>query len=185
MVQRYGQTLCLAALLFGAGAWPAVATAQGSWDACQMLQKADVEGAFAPRKFDNGTLAKDVVKRTAKMAESSTCTYVSTGAKPQDVFTVLLIARRAPTDALSVTPEMARKAAVQINAKAILVDLPELGPGAHWADMGSKMFPTVELNAFRGQRVFLTFSGGGMPVGQQAIVAGLTKIAKATLPRVP
>jgi hypothetical protein len=30
---------------------------------------------------------------------------------------------------------MARKAAVQINAKAILVDLPELGPGAHLADM--------------------------------------------------
>lgn len=173
------------AFLFILGLWLLPAAAQAPWDACQMLRQADVEAAFAPRKFDAGTLAKDVVKRTAKMAEVSTCTYVSAAASAKDVFTVTLIARRAPSDATGVTPAVARDAAAKINPKARPVDVDGLGAGAFWVDLGSSFMPTVELNVFRGARVWLVFGGGGRSVSQSAAAEGLKKVATATLPRVP
>ncbi len=161
------------------------ATAQEPWDACQMLRQSDIEAAFAPRKFDAGTLAREYVKRTPKTAAVSTCTHVSAGPKPKDVLTVLLTARRAPTEASGITPAVAKAGAIKINAQASPVDVSGLGAGAYWVDVGSKSFPTVELNVFKGPRVWLVFSAGGMTVRQETAVAGLQRVAAATLPRMP
>ncbi|MBC7994207.1 MAG: hypothetical protein H7Z15_13325 [Rhizobacter sp.] len=182
-MRPFNRGFATAVFLFVACLLPAAA--QQPWDACQMLRQADVEAAFAPRKFDKGSLAKDPVKRTPKMAAVSTCTYVSAGPKPSDVFTVVLTARRAPSDTSGVTPAVAKDGAKKLNVKASPMDVSGLGAGAYWIDLGSKAFPIVELNVFSGPRVWLVFSGGGMKVSPDVAVEGLKKIATATLPRLP
>ena len=54
-MSRYSRWVLLGAVTAGVGLWPVagVLAAEGG-DACAMLQKADVEVAFAPRKFDSG-----------------------------------------------------------------------------------------------------------------------------------
>ncbi len=182
-MNRCIRVLWVASLSFSAGPWLPAAVAQEPWDACQMLRQADVEADFAPRKFDAGTLAKDAVKRTAKMASVSTCTYVSSGPTAKDVLSLTLTARRAPSDAASVAPQAAKAGALKLGANP--VDVVGLGAGAYWVDLGSKALPIVELNVFKGSRVWLVFGGGGMKVSPDAALQGLKKIADTTASRLP
>jgi hypothetical protein len=166
------------------GAWLAMAaSAIGAeqWNACEMLRQTDVEAAFAPRKFDAGTLGKSAVKDSPKLASVSRCTYTSAGANPKDRITVSLLARRAPSDTSGITPEAAKAGARQL--KVTPVDVPDLGNGAYTVNMGSSAFPVVELNVFRGKRDWLIFSCGSAKLDQQVAIAGLKKVAQASTSR--
>lgn len=161
--------------------WPvASALATEDRDACAMLRKADVEAAFFPRRFDSGEPGY-AVKSSKTRAAVSSCTYTSRGATVKDMVTVTLGVRRAPSDASAITPEAAKAGAVQL--KATPVDVAELGNAAFWVSLGSSAFPAFELNVFRGNREWLVFSSGARTLDKSAILAGLTKIAKATTGR--
>lgn len=156
-----------------AGAWAVVGR-----DACTMLQKADVEAAFFPRKFDSGKPGY-AVKGSETRAAVSSCTYTSRGATINDMVTVNLAVRRAPNSALAITPEAVRASAVQRKARP--VDVAGLGKGAYWVTIGSIAYPVFELNVFRGKREWLVFSSGARTLDKSVILAGLMKIAKATI----
>ena len=163
-------------------AWLAMAaSAIGAeqWDACEMLRQADVEAAFAPRKFDAGTLGKSVVKSSPKLATVSRCTYTSAGATPKDRITVGLLARRAPSDTTGITPEAAKAGAIQL--KAVPAEVPDMGKGAYTVSMGSSALPITELNVFRGKRDWLIFSCAAARLDQNVAIAGLKKVAQATM----
>ncbi len=157
------------------------ALAEEKWDACNLLKQADVEAAFAPRKFDAGTLGKTVVKSSAKLAAVSKCTYTSPGATVKDRITVSLLARRAPSDTTGVTPEAAKAGAIQL--KATPVDIAGLGDGAYTINLGSAAFPAFQLNVFRGKRDWFVFGCAGKKVDQSVAIDGLKKIAQETLAR--
>jgi hypothetical protein len=141
-----------------------------------MLQKADVEAAFAPRKFDSGTPGY-AVKSSPTRAAVSSCTYTSRGVSVKEMVTVTLVVRRAPSDATGTTPEAAKAGAVQLNAKPVAVA--GLGDGAYMANLGS----SIQLNVFRGNREWLIFGGRAKMLDDAVVLAGITKIAKATLAR--
>jgi hypothetical protein len=178
---RYSRWVLLGVVAAGVGLWPvAGALAAEDREACAMLQKADVEAAFAPRKFDSGKPGFAMAATKTRAAVSS-CTYTSRGAKTKDMVTVSLGVRRAPSDATGTTPEAAKAGAVQL--KATPVDVDGLGNGAYWVNLGSSAFPVIQLNVFRGKREWLVFGSGARTLDKNAVLAGLTKVAKATLDR--
>ena len=180
-MKRYKKWVMTGALVVAGALWNATAAAQDDWDACKMLRQADVETAFAPRKFDTGTLGKNVVKSSPKLAAVSRCTYTSAGVTPKDRITVSLLARRAPSDTTGVTPEAAKAGALQL--KAVPVDVAGMGNGAYTVNMGSSAFPVIELNVFRGKRDWLVFGCGAAKLDQNGAIAGLKKVAQATVNR--
>lgn len=153
--------------------------AADDWDACRILQKADVEAAFAPRKFDAG-IPERVTTGSAKIAAVSNCTYSATGATIKNMLSVSLLARRAPTGVAGTTPAEARKGAAQL--KATPVDVSGLGEGAYWINIGTASAPTLQLNVFRGKRDWLIYGISGKMDSNTAL-ANLTTIAKATSTR--
>jgi hypothetical protein len=172
----------LVTVTLGVGSWPGgEVLAEPAWNACDLVQKADLDAAFAPRVFGAGTPGRKQSPGTATMAEVSTCSFTSAGASAKEKRTVGLLARRAPSDTTGVTPQAARAGALQL--KATPVDVAGLGEGAYWVNMGSSAFPVVELNVFRGRREWLIFSTSGKKLDVSAAVAGLTKLAAATLAR--
>jgi len=180
-MNRYSQWILSGVVTAGVGLWPvAGALAAEVRDACAMLHKADVEAAFFPRKFDSGNPGY-AVKSSETRAAVSSCTYTSRGATVKDMVTVTLGVRRAPNSALAITPEAVRASAVQRKARP--VDVAGLGKGAYWIAIGSIAYPVFELNVFRGKRVWLVFSSGARTLDKSVVLAGLTKIAKATTAR--
>jgi hypothetical protein len=162
-------------------AMTAPARAEEPWNACEMLRQADVEVAFAPRKFDAGTLGKSFVKSSPKLAAVSRCTYTSVGATPKDRITVSLLARRAPSDTTGVSPEAAKDGARQL--KAVPVEVSGLGDGAYTVNMGSSALPVIELNVFKGKRDWFIFGGGAANLDHDVTLANIRKVAQATLAR--
>jgi hypothetical protein len=88
---------CLSLLLglLGAG-WFLLGDAHAAdgMDPCKMMQKTDVEAAFAPHKFDDGSLSQ-TMKGSAKLAAVSECIYTSKGASIKEQLSVSLLMRRA------------------------------------------------------------------------------------------
>jgi hypothetical protein len=162
-------------------AWSTHAPAEEQLDACKLLKQADVEAAFAPRKFDAGTAGKAAVKSSPQLAAVSQCTYTSSGATAKDRITVSLLARRAPSDTSGVTPQAAKTGAIEL--KATPVDIAGLGDGAYTVNMGSAAFPVIQVNVFRGKRDWFVFACAAMKMDPNGAVAGLKKIAATTLAR--
>lgn len=148
-------------------------------DACKLMQKADVEAAFAPRKFDGGTLSQPV-KGSAKLPTVSDCIYTSQGASIREILSVSVSVRRAPTDATGMTPAQARLGAAAF--KATVTDVSGLGDGAYWVNLGTAKSPSLQLNVFRGKREWRLFAAAGR-MDVDTGLANLTKIAKATMER--
>lgn len=181
MNQRFHWILLGTALLTVGPLAHTRALAEDGIDACRLLRQADVEAAFAPRKFDAGTPKKAATRSSPTMAAVSGCTYNSAGATARDRVTVSLLARRAPSDAAGVTPQVAKAGALQL--KATPVDVPGLGMGAYTVNLGSAAFPVIELNLFRGKRDWLVFGIAGVKLDTKAALAGLTKLAVAAQAR--
>ena len=164
-----------------------VAQTTGPVDVCALVLKADVDAAFVPRVFGNGEKQQGYVAGTAKLASVSGCTFTSRGASPREMLVVSIIARRAPSDQTGVTVATAKEGAVKLNAQlklnAVPVDVPGLGDAAYWIDLGSSTRPGIELNVFKGRRLWLVYSASAPKGGADAALAGLTKLAKATLGR--
>jgi hypothetical protein len=157
------------------------ALAAQQWDACAMLLKTDVEAAFAPRIFEPGTPGHEQAKSSPKLADLSSCTYSSPGASPRESLSVTLLARRSPDDASSPTPQAMKDALVKLNG--VPADVPGLGEGAYWVNMGSSSFPVIQLNVFRGKREWFVFSAATKAIDAKVALAALTKLAKATAAR--
>jgi hypothetical protein len=173
---------CLSLLLGFLGmAWffSVDAHAADGLDACKLMQKTDVEAAFAQNKFDGGSLSQ-TMKGSAKLAAVSECIYTSKGASIKETLSVSLLLRRAPTDATAMSPAQARTGAVAL--KATPVDVSGLGEGAYWVNLGTARAPSIQLNVFRGKREWLVYGAAGNN-DSNALVASLTNIAKATSSR--
>lgn len=159
----------------------------GPLDACALVLKADVDAAFVPRVFGNGEKQRGYPAGTAKLATVSGCTFTSRGASVREMMVVSILARRAPNDKTGITVAKAKEGAVKLNAELKLnaapVDVPGLGDAAYWIDLGSSARPTIALNVFKGQRLWLVYSSMAPKGGADAALAGLTKLAKATLGR--
>jgi hypothetical protein len=181
-MHRYKRLVLTVTLV--AGGWFLTAIdvlAEEKWDACTLLQQADVEVAFAPRKFVPGPPERAVVKPSAKLAAVSKCTFTSSGATAKDRITVSLVARRAPSDASGVRPQAAMAAARQL--KATPLEVAGLGEGAYTVNLGSAAFPVLELNVFRGKRDWLVFGCAGIKLDSKVALAGLIKVANASAAR--
>lgn len=150
-------------------------------DACALLLKADVDATFAPRTFTLEPASQPDVAGTGKLASVSTCTFVSRGASVRDMMTVGLLARRAPSDASGVTVATAKAGAAQL--KATPVDLPGLGDAAYWINLGSANRPSIQVNVFKGPRVWLVFSASATGLDAEATVEHLARIAEAAVGR--
>ena len=155
------------------------AHAADGMDPCMMMQKTDVEAAFAPHKFDAGSLSQ-TMKGSAKLAAVSECIYTSKGASIKETLSVSLLVRRAPTDATGTSLAQARACAVKLNGTP--VDVSGLGEGAYWVNLGTARAPSIQLNVFRGKREWLVYGAAGNK-DSYVLVASLTNIAKATLSR--
>jgi hypothetical protein len=176
-MNRYILLVVAAGVLF----WPVSgALAASDGDACAMLQKVDVEAAFAPRTFDSGKPGF-AMKASKSNAAVSSCTYTSKDAMARDRVTVSLKVRRAPSDETGITPAAAKDGAAQLKARP--VDVPAAGQGAYWVSLGSSALPSIQLNVFRGKRDWLIFSSSARTLDNDAVLAGLTKVAKATAVR--
>ena len=151
------------------------------FDACALLLNADVDAAFAPRTFTLEPKVSPDVASTGQLAAVSTCDFTSRGASVREMLTVGLLARRAPNDASGVTVAMAKAGAAQL--KATPVDVPGLGDAAYWVNLGSANRPSIQLNVFKGPRVWLIFSASAAGLDVSAAVEHLTTLAQATLPR--
>lgn len=152
-----------------------------SADVCALIPKADVDSAFAPRVFANGQKRPGSFAGTKKLASVLGCTLTSRGASIRDLWTVGLDVRRAPSDESGITVSTAKAGAVTL--KATPVDVPALGDAAYWINLGSSTRPIIQLNVFKGKRLWLTFSASGAKLDIDAAVANLTKVAKGTLSR--
>ena len=152
-----------------------------AFDACALLLKADVDATFAPRTFTLDPASQPDIAGTATLASVSTCTFVSAGASVRDMMTVGLLARRSPSDASGVTVATAKVGAAQL--KATPVDLPGLGDAAYWINLGSANRPSIQVNVFKGPRVWLIFSASAAGLDANATVEHLAKIAEAALGR--
>jgi hypothetical protein len=173
---------CLSLLLafLGAGWFFLVdAHAADGMDPCKIMQKADVEAAFAPHKFGDGSLSQ-TMKGSAKLAAVSECVYTSKGASIKETLSVSLLVRRAPTDATGTSSAQARAGAAKLNATP--ADVSGLGEGAYWVNLGTARAPSIQLNVFRGKREWLVYGAAGK-MDSNALVASLTNIAKATSSR--
>lgn len=150
-------------------------------DACLLLLKPDVDAAFAPRTFALEPETQPDIASSGKLAAVSTCTFVSRGASIREMLTVSLLARRAPTDASGVTVATAKAGAAQL--KATPVDVPGLGDAAYWVNLGSASRPSIQLNVFKGPRVWLVFGASTAGMDAHATVEHLTTLAHAALIR--
>jgi len=177
MRPSWRRTLSMLALVGAGAGTAATALAAPGWDACAMIKPAELDAAFAPRRFEPGTPGKQQVAGTSTLATVSSCTFVSRGATAKENLTVSLLARRAPSDATGVTPAAARAGAVQL--KASPADVSGLGEGAYWVNLGSASFPVVELNLFRGKREWLILGSSGKRLDVKSTVEGLTKTARS------
>lgn len=176
-MKRCSRWVLLLLVTAGGGLWPVAGTlAANEKDACALLQQADVEAAFTPRKFDSGKPGH-AVKSSKTMASVSSCTYTSRGDKVKDMVTVTLLVRRAPSDETGTTPEAARAGAVKLDGAP--VDVAGLGKGAYMVNLGS----SIQLNVFRGKREWLIFGGRAKMLDNNAVLANLTRVAKATVDR--
>ena len=165
-----------------AGLWTcASALAAEDWDACKMLLKADVDGAFAPRVFATGSPGHDKAPSSPKLSDVSSCTYSSAGASDKDRLTVTLLARRSPEGESKVTPQSIREG--EIKLKGVPVNVPGLGGGAHWVNLVGSAPALIRLNVFRGKREWLVFSATSQTTDTDVAVTGLTQIAKAAVAR--
>lgn len=158
-----------------------VARATGPLDACALVLKADVDAAFAPRVFGNGEKGRGDFAGTAKLATVSRCTFTSRGASVREMMTVSILARRAPDDKTGITVASAKDGAVKLNTTP--VEVPGLGDAAYWVNLGSSTRPIIQLNVLKGTRLWLIFSASASQLGTDTALAGLTKVAKATLGR--
>lgn len=158
-----------------------VAMTTGPLDACALMLKADVDAAFAPRVFGNGEQGLRNVAGTDRLATVSGCTFTSPGASVKEMMTISIVARRAPNDETGITVASAKAGAVKLNTTP--VDVPGLGDAAYWINLGSSTRPIIELNVFRGKRLWLIFSATASKLGTDTALAGLTKVAEATLGR--
>jgi hypothetical protein len=173
---------CLSLLLgFLGAAWFFLVDAHAAdgMDPCKMMQKTDVEAAFAPHKFGDGSLSQ-TMKGSAKLAAVSECIYTSKGASIKETLSVSLLVRRAATDAAGTSPVQARAGALKLNAMP--ADVSGLGEGAYWVNLGTARAPSIQLNVFRGKREWLVYGAAGK-MDSNALVASLTNIAKATSSR--
>lgn len=151
------------------------------FDACAFVLKADVDAAFAPRTFTLEPKGRPDIASTGQRADVSTCTFASRGASVRDLLTVGLLARRAPSDASGVTVATAKAGAAQL--KTTPVDVPGLGDAAYWVNLGSANRPSIQLNVFKGPRVWLVFSASAAGLNVDAAVGHLTNVAQAALAR--
>lgn len=158
-----------------------VAQAAGPLDACALVLKTDVDAAFAPRLFGEGEKGVGDVAGSATLAAVSGCSFISRGASAKEMMTVSVLARRAPDDQTGMTVAMAKDGAVQLNATP--VDVPGLGDGAYWINLGSSTRPIIQLNVLNGKRLWLIFSATASPLETDAALTGLTQVARATLGR--
>ncbi len=154
---------------------------KSSDDACTLVLKSDVDAAFAPRVFANGEKGRGDFAGTAKLASVSGCTFTSRGASLRELLTVSILVRRAPSDQSGVTVASAKDGAAKLNAKP--VDVPGLGDAAYWVNLGSTTRPIIQLNVFKGKRLWIVYSATGSKLGPETALAGLTKIARVSLGR--
>lgn len=160
---------------------PVVARHAQRAGACVLLLKADVEAAFAPRVFKDGEKGVGDFAGTAKYASVSSCMFTSKGASFRDLLTVGLVVRRAPTDQSGVALATAKEGAVKL--KMTPVDVPGLGDAAYWVNSGTAKRPNLQLNVLKGKRLWLIFGATAAGLEIDKALAGLTKVAQATLPR--
>ena len=144
------------------------------------MRKADVDGVFSPRSFDSGT-AGPSQPGTAKLAAVAGCTYTSQAPRPRDMVSVTLTVRRSADGAKQVPMAAAKAGAVRL--KATPVDVPGLGDGAYWINMGTDVAPSYQLNVMVGARYWLVFSTSGVILEPPQAVQALTTLARAVLPR--
>jgi hypothetical protein len=149
-------------------------------DSCALLQKSDVQAAFSPRTFESGTPGP-VQPGTAKLAAVASCTYTSPAPSPRDIVSVTLLTRRSPDGVKGVSMEAMKAGVVQL--KGTPVDVPGLGDGAFWANLGTDSHPSYLLNVMVGTRYWLTFSTAGVKTEPQRAIQTLTGLAKRVLPR--
>lgn len=156
----------------------------GSWDACAMLLKSDVEAAVPGRLFADGMHGAGESPGSASLAAVSICGYTARGATAADTVTINLLARRAPNEATAPTLDSAKSGAMQIGA-TMITDVSGLGGAAFWdlAPTGGSRV-SLQLNVFKGKLVWLIFGVSGLADTQTSLAAA-TKVAQASLPRVP
>jgi hypothetical protein len=58
-----------------------------------------------------------------------------------------------------------------------------LGDAAYWVNLGSATRPSIQLNVFKGPRVWLVFSASASGLDVDAAVGHLTALARASLTR--
>ena len=149
-------------------------------DPCAMMTKAELEAAFS-RTFDAGT-AGPPQAGTAKRAAVASCTYTSAAPQPRDMLSVTLVVRRSPEGMKGISLETAKAGAVQVKAKP--VDVPGLGDGAYWINLGTDVAPNYQLNVMAGGgRYWLILSTWGLRTEPGRAIEVITRLARTTLPR--
>ena len=58
-----------------------------------------------------------------------------------------------------------------------------MGDSAYWINLGSSSLPNIQLNVFKGQRVWFIFSATTWRLETDTALSGLTKVAEASLGR--
>jgi hypothetical protein len=149
-------------------------------DACALMTRADLESALA-RSFGAGNPGPPQ-PGTAKLAAVASCTYTSAAPQPRDMLSVTLVVRRSPEGMKGVSLDKAKAGAVQLKAKP--VDVPGLGDGAYWINLGTDVAPNYQLNVMAGGgRYWLIVSTSGLRTEPDRAIEVITRLARTALPR--
>lgn len=161
---------------------PAAAAADTALDACRLLTPEALSGVFAGRSFVVDTTSPAPRNRPGGAGRNAitSCTFVSEGTSPQDMMAVTLTVTTAPNDQAQPSVEKMKAGLAQLAQKAEPVDIPGLGDGAYWVNLGARR-SAVTVNVRRNPRIWIALSESSNGQDVTQTVDRLTSLARQAL----
>jgi hypothetical protein len=154
-------------------------------DACRLITPDELGAVFAGRTFAVDQSGPGLANPPAAQGKNTvtSCTYVSADASPRELVAVTVLLVTAPTDAAHQSIDAMKSGVESLGLNATTTDIPGLGDGAYWVNLGSERRSAVAVNVSQKPRMWLTVSesSSGQPV--ELTVERLITVAQNVLRR--
>lgn len=154
-------------------------------DACNLVSSEELAGIFSGRSFavDDSNPAPRSRKGGPDENSFTSCTFITADLSPSEMMAVTVLVTIAPGDDRQQSIQAMKSGVTGLGLGAMPVDVPGLGDGAYWANLGSDRRSAVAVNVKHDPRIWLTVSesSSGQEVG--LTVERLTGVAQRVLER--
>jgi hypothetical protein len=163
---------------------PASPASNTQLDACALVLPQELADIFSGRSFvidNSGPTARNQPGGASRNMTTS-CTFVSAGASVQEMMVVSLLVTVAPNDGAQQTIEAMKAGVVQLGLGAEPTDIPGLGDGAYWVNLGGQR-TAVTVNVKHDPRIWLAVSESSRGQEVSMTVGHLGDVARRVLSR--